>query len=285
MAIRSRRSILFVPANRPERYPKAQASGADSVCVDLEDAVGPEFKDEARLEVAHLLVDRSEGPAELIVRINSARTETGFRDLLTVLEAPFAPDAVMLPKVAEPAEVAWIGELLGSRHPSIELLPMIETARGLEAAAEIARASPRVVGLILGGVDLSAELGSTREWGPMLYARSRVVHAAALAQVGAIDLPYLDVPDIAGLERETRLAKALGLTGRTAIHPTQVEPIQRIFAPSPEEIDRARQIIEAYEANRGGVLLLDGKLVERPVLLAAQRTLATAATIAAGPSQ
>lgn len=253
------------------------ATGADSVCVDLEDAVGPDQKEEARQAVVELLAERPAGAAELIVRINSPRTELGLRDLLVVLEAPDAPDAIMLPKLAEPAEVAWIAELLGSRHPTIEILAMIETARGLQAAAEIATASPRIAALVLGGVDLSAELGSTRDWAAMLYARSRVVHAAALAQVGVIDLPYLDVNDLAGLERETKLAKSLGLTGRTAIHPTQVEPIQRIFAPTEEEIDRARRIIDAYDQNQGGVLLVDGKLIERPVVLAAQRTLAATA--------
>jgi citrate lyase beta subunit len=111
----------------------------------------------------------------------------------------------------------------------------------------------------------------------MLYPRSRVVHAAALARIAAVDLPYLDVTDLAGLERETKLSKSLGLTGRTAVHPTQVEPIQRIFSPTAEEVDRARRVIEAYEKNQGGVLLVDGKLIERPVILAAQRILASAA--------
>jgi (S)-citramalyl-CoA lyase len=282
MPIRPRRSILFVPANRPERYPKAVATGADSVCVDLEDAVGPEHKAEARQAVATLLEERPSGAAELIVRINSPRTETGLRDLITVLEAADAPDSVMLPKLTEPAEVLWVADLLAARHPEIEVLAMIETARGLEAAYEIARASPRVAALVLGGVDLSAELGSTREWAAMLYARSRVVHAAALAQVGIIDLPFLDVGDLPGLERETKLVKSLGITGRTAIHPTQVEPIQRIFAPTPEEVDRARKVIDAYDQNRGGVLLVDGKLIERPVVVAAQRTLAAAAAVAGG---
>jgi len=281
MPIRPRRSILFVPANRPERYSKALSSGADTVCVDLEDAVGPEFKDQARREVGRMLEDRPTGPVELCVRVNSARTELGLRDLLMLLEAPAFPDAVMLPKLADPDEVAWVTELLGARAPSLEVLAMIETARGLEAAAEIATASPRIGALVLGGVDLSAELGSTRDWAPMLYPRSRVVHAAALAQIGTIDLPFLDVADTAGLERETKLSKSLGLTGRTAVHPSQVEPIQRIFSPAAEEVERARRVIDAYERNQGGVLLVDGKLVERPVIIAAQRTLAAAAMAAA----
>jgi (S)-citramalyl-CoA lyase len=279
MPIRPRRSILFLPANRPDRYPKALASGADSVCVDLEDAVGPEFKAEAREALVRLLATRPDHPAELIVRINPARSEIGLRDLLALVETAGShpPDAVMLPKLSGPDEVAWVAELLEPGHPSVELIAMIETARGLEAAAEIASASPKVSALILGGVDLSAELGSTRDWAPMLYPRSRVVHAAALARIAAVDLPYLDVTDLAGLERETKLSKSLGLTGRTAVHPTQVEPIQRIFSPTAEEVDRARRVIEAYEKNQGGVLLVDGKLIERPVILAAQRILASAA--------
>jgi (S)-citramalyl-CoA lyase len=162
--------------------------------------------------------------------------------------------------------------------PSPLFLPMIETLRGLEAAAEISRALPsdRVLAVLLGCVDLSLELGCALEWEPLLYARSRVIHAAALAGAGVIDSPYLDVSNPAALEEEARRSARLGFMGKSAIHPSQLAPIHRAFAPSSEQLARARAVVEAFERMAGGVALLDGKLIERPVYLAAKRLLSSA---------
>lgn len=271
-----RRTVLFFPATRPDRYPSALASGADAVCVDLEDAVAPAQKDAARITALEILADRAPRRAELILRINSPRSTSGLQDLAALAESDRGPDAVMLPKLDSPDEVRWVEALLELRHPGIRLIAMIETALGLEAAPEIARATPRVSALLIGGVDLSTALRSSMDWEAMLYARSRVVHAAATAEIDAIDMPYRDVPDLEGLDRESRAARRLGLTGRTAIHPTQVPVIQQAFSPAPDEVARAGEIVEAYRRNQGGVLLVNGKLVERPVILAAERTLAIA---------
>jgi citrate lyase beta subunit len=281
--MRIRRSILFFAATRPDRLPKAVATGADAVCCDLEDAVGPADKAAGREAAAALLLDRPPLDAELIVRLNSIRTEDGVRDLLMLAECQRPPDSVMIPKVATAADVEWVDGLLG-RHHGLELIAMVETARGLAAAESIAAASPRVTALFLGGVDLASELGSSRGWDAMLYPRSRVVHAASLAGVAAIDMPFLDLRDPEALDRETRNVRGLGFAGRSAIHPSQVATIQAAFLPSQAELARARQVIEAYERNLGGVLLVDGVMIERPVILAAQRTLALAGAAGRTPA-
>jgi len=275
--LRLRRTVLFFPASAPDRYAKAVASGADTVCIDLEDAVAPDDKDEARKTAVRLIEAGGGGNTEVILRINSPKSKAGLTDLLVVCELKTPPHAIMLPKVVSPEDVRWVDELLAPGLPDIRLVAMIETGEALEAVHEIARASPLVVALLLGGVDLSTALRSTMDWEPMLYARSRVVHAAATAGIDAIDMPYRDVTDLKGLETVARAAARMGFTGKTAVHPTQVPVIEQAFSPGPEETERAKKIIAAYEANRGGVLLVDGKLIERPVILAAQRTLAIAA--------
>jgi (S)-citramalyl-CoA lyase len=277
--LRARRSLLFFPATRPDQLEKAVRTGTDMVCIDLEDAVASDRKEEARAAALDLLRRPARFRAEIVLRINSPRTEDGLRDVLAVLEARVAPDALMVPKVESSEEVRWIEELLEPGMPAVRLIPMVETCRGLEHATGIASASPRVSAVMLGGVDLSAELGCALEWDALLYARSRVVHAAKLAGVDLFDMPFLDVADADGLAAEARAAARLGFTGKAAIHPAQLPPILAAFSPGAAEIARAREVVAAYERNRGGVLLVDGRLVERPVIRAAHRTLALAAAM------
>jgi citrate lyase beta subunit len=281
---RPRRCLLFCPADRPERYTKAIAAGADAVCVDLEDAVAPGAKETARRAALPFLAAGGEHAAELVLRVNSPKTEAGLRDLLALREAGIAAGALMIPKVDSPEEVGWVEGLLAEAVPGLRLIPMVETGRGLGAAAAIAAASPRVEALMFGGVDLSAELGCAMEWEALLHARSVVVHAAATAGVQAIDMPLLAVSDDEALEREARGAARLGFTGKAAIHPRQVAAIQAAFSPGEAEVRRAREVVAAYERNRGGVLLLDGRLVERPVIRAAERTLAIARAAGLAPA-
>ena len=280
--LRPRRCLLFVPANRPDRYAKALSSGADCVCIDLEDAVAFDRKDEGRDQALAWLPSWSPQPVELVLRINSVKTAVGLRDLMALLDSGGRPDALMLPKLDSPEEVRWVDALLGERLAEVRLIPMIETVEGLAAAEAIARASSRAGALLLGGVDLSTELGCTRDWDAMHYARSRTVHAAALARIDVMDMPFLDVNDLEALRQEARLAARLGFTGKAVIHPSHVAPVLEAFSPAPEEIEWARRIVEAYERNRGGVLLVDGKLVERPVIRAAQRVLAIEAAARRG---
>ena len=276
------RSILFVPGDRPDRYGKALAAGADAICIDLEDAVAPGAKAAARESVARFLARReTPGPpgaapihgrqSEVIVRVNDPASDEGGRDAASLAGGP-PPDAFMIPKVTSDAGIREAGQLLGN----VPLIPIIETVRGLENVADIGAASTSVAALIFGGFDLSVELGAEPEWEPLLYARSRVVHAAALSGIEAIDMPSRNLRDMTGLRDEAAKARRLGFAGKVAIHPAQIPAIHEVFTPSPEEVERARRIVEADRAAGGGAVALDGRMVDRPVVEAARRMLARA---------
>ncbi len=282
---RARRALLFVPGTRPDRFEKALASGADAVCVDLEDAVAPERKAEARANALAFLAAASGGATggetgvELTLRINAIGSASGRSDLDELTAGGGRPDAVMVPKVDGPESVQRLADRLASWMPdrAPAVLPLVESAAGLHQVEEIASASPHVGGLVFGGVDLAAELRCSTGWEALLYARSRVVHAAALAGVPAIDMPFLDVHDVDALAREARAARELGFAGKLVIHPAQVSTVQDAFTPTVDEVDRARRVVEAAEQARGrGAFLLDGRMVDEPVLRAARDTLARA---------
>ena len=268
------RSILFVPGDRPERYGKALAAGADAICIDLEDAVAPGRKDRARKAAARFLAarprvgTRTSSPKPLIVRVNDMTSSEGERDTTALAACP-PPDAFMLPKVRTGADVRDAACRL---HAAAGLFPLIETARGLENAGEIA-ACDSVAGLAFGGFDLSVELGAEPVWEALLYARSRVVHAAALAGLDAVDMPSRDFSEMSGLREEATRARRLGFTGKVAIHPAQVPVIHEVFTPAPEEVERARAILEADRGAGGSAVALDGRMVDRPVVEAARRVL------------
>lgn len=274
------RSLLFVPGTRPDRFAKAAASGADAVCVDLEDAVPPGRKDEARGEALRFLAETGGAACDRLVRINGVRSEPGLRDLLAVIEARPDRGTIAVPKIDSAEEVQWIDQLLTAAGCGLRVVAQIETLRGVENATAIAGASLRLSGIMFGGLDLAAELGAPASWEALLHGRSRVIHAAALAGVPAIDMPFVDVGDPEGCGREARRALALGFSAKMVIHPTQVEVVNAAFSPTPEEIDQARRVIAALEeasgTAAGGVVLLDGRMVERPVVLAMQRILARA---------
>ena len=272
-AERLRRSLLFVPAVRPDRFPKALATGADAVCIDLEDGVAPDAKETARGQALALLAGRSPGGAEVSLRINDAKTELGRTDLAELIASGGRSDALMLPKVAGADEVQAVDAALAQGGGALPLIAQIETAAGLLAAAGIATASPNVAAVFFGAIDLSADLGCAVEWEALLHARSRVVLAAGAAGVSALDSPFMDVPALDALADETRRVRRLGFVGKAAIHPTQVPVIQAAFAPAAAEVAWARKVVAAYERQQGGVLLVDGQLIERPVVRSARRTL------------
>ena len=282
---RIRRSLLFVPAVRPDRFPKALATGADAVCIDLEDGVAPDAKETARAQALALLAGRGPGAAEVSLRINDAKTALGRTDLAELVESGARPDALMLPKVAGAGEIRAVDAALARGGGALPLIVQIETAAGLLAAAGIAAASPNVSAVFFGAIDLSADLGCAVEWEALLYARSRVVLAAAVAGVSALDSPFMDVPAVDALAGETRRVRRMGFTGKAAIHPTQVPVIQAAFAPTAAETAWARRIVAAYERQQGGVLLVDGQLIERPVVRSARRTLRIAERLGAAAGQ
>jgi citrate lyase beta subunit len=276
----SPRCVLFFPASRPELYEKAARSGAHAVCMDLEDSVAAGDKDEARSFAARALGSPRSNGVDLVLRINHPSTAEGEADLVAIAGAldsgaPAARDgglALMIPKVGAPEEVEAVRGRLSERDVDLGLIPMIETVRGLARVEEIAT-TESVRALLFGGLDLSIELGAELAWEPLLYARSRFVHAARLAGVGALDMPWLDVSDRAGLEAEARRVRALGFTGKAAIHPDQVGAVLDAFSPSEREIAYARRVVEAADHEPAGAFLLDGAVVERPVVEAARRIL------------
>ncbi len=268
----ARRSLLFAPASRVELLEKAARAGADIVCADLEDAVGPADKDAARATgVAFMCTPPA--ASEHALRVNSLRTGTGLKDILALQAAGAPAGIICLPKVESADEVRWADELLAA-HPGLSLCAFIETPRGLEVAAEIAAATPRLAFLVFGAVDFCAELEVPLSDEALGWARGRLASAAHRAGVGLLDAPCVEFRDLAEVERQSRLARALGFTGKTAIHPSNIAIVHEAFAPSAAEIAQARGIIAAFEASGGAVATWQGKLVELPVVKRMQRILA-----------
>ena len=283
-SVRPRRSFIFTSGLDPAMFPKALASGADIVCVELEDGVAPKDKVEARSKALALFDSpQAEDGVERIVRINSLRTGVGLADVTSVIDTDTPPPALMLPKVTCPDEVVWLDDLLTERgHPS-RLHVIVETNAALETAYAIAHCSDRIDGLFFGGVDMAAELRCKNTWEPLLYARSRVVHAAASAGIDAIDVPYLDLNDLEGMRREAELAAALGFCGKGAIHPKQIAVLNEVFSPGEAAVAHAQRILNAFAEADTGLVVVDGKLIERPVLREMTRLLAVAERVAAQP--
>ena len=270
----SRRSFIFTPGTRPELLSKAFESGADIVCLELEDGVAPDEKNKARQNVVKLLKSAPvRESCELVVRVNSLRTRFGLDDLVAFLDTPL-PLTIMLPKVESEDEVKIIDDLFLESNQQINLQVIIETNKGLEACFEIAQSSPNITALFFGGVDMAADLRCSGTWDSLLYARSKLVHAAAAANIDSLDVPFLDLNDENGLLEQATLAKELGFSGKGAIHPKQIPVINSIFTPSPEEIAYAVRVIEEFKKAESGLVVLDGKLIEKPVLREMERKLA-----------
>lgn len=262
-------------------FPKALASGADIVCVELEDGIAPKDKEQARHSALALFeTPQADDGVERIVRINCLREAFGLADVQAVLATNTPPPALMLPKVRTPEEVIWLDDLLTERGHETRLHVIIETNAGLEAAFEIAQCSSRIDALFFGGVDMAAELRCENAWEPLLYARSRVVHAAANAGLDVIDVPYLDLEDPEGMKHAAMQAKALGFSGKGSVHPKQIAALNEVFTPSPDEIARAERITQAFVEADTGLVVIDGKLIEKPVLREMYRILAIADRVA-----
>lgn len=275
-------TLLFCPGTRLERVAKALATGTQHLIIDLEDAVAAGSKDAARTATLEFLrtQPRSARPPGgcLALRINRLVTAHGVADvhaLVNTLDAAAMPDIIVLPKVESPFELRMLARLLQDRgHP--RLIALIESAEGLEQVGAISMATPQLAALGFGGADLAADLSAAFAWEPLLWARSRVVQAAARAGIAALDVPSLNLDDDAGLQAECERARALGFHGKFAIHPRQLAVIRAAFLPSAAQLDFARRVIAAYHAAGGQVCELDGGMVEEPVYRSAQRTLARA---------
>jgi (S)-citramalyl-CoA lyase len=274
--LRPRRSLLFVPGLRPDRFAKALEAGADIVCVDIEDAVALPRKQEARELTMPLFAAPAPDNVETMVRINPLSSEEGLKDILALKECEAPPAAIMIAKPGSAAEIQLYDELLSGTCGHIRFHVIIESTDGLANVDEIARSCDRIDSLLFGAVDMSADLRAAKKWETMLYARSRVVHAAARYDHDLLDVPWLDLDDQDGLAVEARASNDLGFTGKASIHPKQIPIINEVFSPSAEEIDRARRIVAEFASNTTGLLVVDGELIERPVLRTMHRILAVA---------
>lgn len=278
-----RRTMLFLPGNTPNMLVNGDTLGADSIILDLEDAVSPEEKDAARILVRNTLKYQRRNICEIIIRINPLDSAYWQADLDEII--PWQPALIMPTKVGCAGDVLKIAEYIeniekkaGIEEESIGLLPLIETALGVEKAFEIAGASGRVKGIFLGGEDLTADLHCkrTKEGKEIFYARSRIVCAARACSVEAYDTPFTDVDDMQGLEKDTQLAKSLGFSGKAVISPRHVECVNALFSPTEEEIEYAYAVMEAIEEGKRqgkGVVSLRGKMIDAPIVKRAQQVL------------
>jgi len=255
------RSYLFVPGNRPERFDKALASGADAVIVDLEDAVPPDQKDAARRSVSGWLT----AAKPVVVRINAADTPW-HRDDLAVCNQP-GVSAVMVAK-AERAEA------LAALQLGVPLLPLIESAAGIDQARAIA-AVPGVQRLAFGAIDFQLDLNMRATFDELLFFRSQIVLASRLANVAApIDSPSVSIDDVAGVELDAQRARRLGFGAKLCIHPRQVEAVNRSFSPTEAEVAWAHRVLAIAAGSGGAAVALDGRMIDKPVILRAQAILA-----------
>jgi citrate lyase subunit beta/citryl-CoA lyase len=261
------RSALFVPADAPEKHDRAFDSDADAVIVDLEDAVAPASKDGARAMMIESLATKRPSASVALVRVNSPLTPQGQADIEALTHTRV--EGIVVPK-ADPEAIAQ------AAFAGLPLVAMIETAAGVLRAAEIA-ADPSVAALALGTVDLCAELGirDSLDGDELIAARSQVVLAAAAAgKQGPLDGPCMSLGDERALELETARARRLGFAGKTCIHPAQVAPVMRAFSATAQELEWARRVLDAFgDGSEGGLLVLDGQLVDEPVLRRARRVL------------
>jgi len=273
--IQKRRSFIFCPGNRPDMIPKALSSRADMVCIDLEDAIIPDHKNIARIETVkafdNLFIPKG---VETLIRINDVNSQDGIEDIEAILNTNIAVSGLMLPKIQSVEEIIILENKIKEKDKDLNLHIIIETNRGLEKAWDIAQSSSLIKSLLFGGVDMSADLGCNGDWLSLLYARSKVVHAAAGAGIDSIDVPFLDLGDMKGMNNEAKKSKDLGFSGKGSIHPKQIDQLNQIFTPSEEEVVYANKVIKAFNDASDGLVVVDGKLIEKPVLRTALKTIA-----------
>lgn len=263
-------SWLFVPGSRPDRFAKAAASGAQAVILDLEDAVAEADKTTARDHVLQGLVSLAPESISIAVRINPLTRAAGLRDLAAIAGSATPPDFVVIPKVEHPEQVRLAAAVLSETQARIGLIALIESAAGVARVADIAVADPALHGLMFGAADYAADMGRTVGAFDDRFARSLVANAAAMAGIAAIDSPWFDIDDLAGLEAGCVQARQAGFSAKAAIHPRHLQAIHAHFGWSDEERERARKILTAAP---DGVGVLDGRMVDRAMVRWAQRVL------------
>ena len=242
------------------------------VCIELEDGIAIKDKDEARKNTIEALKTLEvKSGVELVVRINCQRTKFGLLDLEAFVSSGIKVKALMLPKIKTPDEITFIDDLLTDCGLDTDLHVIMETNEALESIYDIAHASKRIVALYFGGVDMAAELRVPNKYENLVYARSKLVHAGASVGIDVIDVPYLDLEDMDGMKKEAELVRDLGFTGKGSVHPKQIDILNDIFTPSEEEISKAKRILDQFKESDTGLVVIDGKLIEKPVLREMQR--------------
>lgn len=283
--MRSRRALLYMPGDDRHKIEKAISLQVDCICMDMEDGVAWNRKVEARRTIAAALRELDFGRSERLARINPVGSGLEEADLAAVL--PERPDGIVIPKVETWEQLAWVSNHLeraeqanGWPSGSLRLLAIIETPKAVLGLKEIA-AHPRLDALIFGAEDLSVALGATRTplaW-EVFYARSAVVLAAAAFGLQAIDMVSVDFRDIEALRAEARFGAQLGYVGKQVIHPNQVGPVQEEFTPTDAAVEAARQLIaafESYQQEGKGAFAVEGRMVDLPLVRAAENVLARA---------
>ena len=286
---RLRRTMMYVPGNNPSMVQNAGVYGADSIIFDLEDAVSISEKDSARSLIKYALLSVNYWTSEKVVRINGTDTEF-YRDDLEVI-VPCKPDALRVPKIEYARQIIEVDKLVTEierknniPENTIKLMPILESAIGIVNAYQIASATKRTVAMSIGGEDFTADLGikRTKEGNELNYSRAQVVVAARAAGIDPVDTVFSDVNDEEGLKAATRKIKDMGFVGKSVINPRQIEPIHEVFTPTDEEIEKSIRIIEAMEdaMEQGlGVVSLNGKMIDKPVLKRAEQTIAFAKAV------
>jgi citrate lyase subunit beta/citryl-CoA lyase len=283
-----RRSMLFMPGNNPGMLQTAEVFGADSVILDLEDAVSLGEKDAARILIKGALETFDYGTTEVVIRINPFSTPYALDDIDVM--ARLKPHSILLPK-AIPSDMKKLDEILtkiekeeGFEHGVIKIHALVETTLGVETVYETIQMSDRVVSVCLGGEDLAADLGvqRTKDCEELFYARTKVVNACKAMKIDAIDTPFTDTNDEEGLLKDTIHAKKLGFSGKLSINPRQINTIHTVYNPTAEEISWANRVMYAKEEAEKeglGVFSLDGKMIDLPIINRAMNTLNTAKLI------
>ncbi|WP_394790956.1 HpcH/HpaI aldolase/citrate lyase family protein [Rhodoferax sp.] len=272
------RSMLFVSGEKPERFAKAMAAGADLVCIDLEDAVHPARKAQARLDVLGWLaaLPKTLNTCAVALRLNPLRTPDGFQDMAALLASSAQVDWLLLPKVEHAADLqcvqSWAGNQFGA------LCALLETPLGIAQLPAIAAAGGKLRALMLGGADLAAELGAEFGWDGLLHARGQLVNAARTTGLQTWDVPHIDLQDPEALSIETRRVLALGFDCKTAIHPQQIARIHAAHTPTAAELAWAQLLVEAVpDGQSSGAFLYQGRMVDAPLLRKARRIVENAA--------
>jgi (S)-citramalyl-CoA lyase len=262
-SVRSLKSWLFTPGTKSLQFKKAAEVRADALIIDLEDAVAPSAKQEARCAALHYLEGLgSDRSLPCALRINAPITRVGLDDLQSLLNSSAEPDFIVLPKCESAGEIRFVSTLLREAKKATEVIALIETAKAVAALATITGADVKPAALLFGAADMAADLGAEAAWEPMLSVRSRIVEMAACGGIAAIDSPYFDIADAEGLQQETKRSAGLGFHGKCAIHPSQISTINAVLTPSEQQIAEARQVLVV---NRKGVGSVDHRMVDEAV--------------------